>query len=351
MFTATAVAEEPRVNVYIWSDYLAEDTVDTFKAATSIEPVVDNYDSNETLEAKLFAGRSGYDVVFPSAHPFAARHIKANLYRPLDKALLPNLANLDPALVKRLESVDPKGEYLVPYMWGTTGIGYNVEQVKKALGEDAPVNSWALIFDPQYASKLKECGISMLDDEQEAFAAALLYLGKDANSTDKKDLQAAQELLRQARAHVRYFHSSQYINDLANGSLCVALGYSGDVLQARDRAAEAAKPQEIAYNVPKEGAVLWFDVMAIPLDAPHPQAAHAFINHLLDPAVIAGISNYVNYANPNLKATELLDEAVRNDLGIYPSAETMARLVVPEEMPRDVQRQRVRGWTAVKSGR
>ncbi|GAB6043205.1 polyamine ABC transporter substrate-binding protein [Endothiovibrio diazotrophicus] len=348
---AAARAEEKVLNVYNWTDYIAEDTLANFEKATGIHVVYDAYDANEVLEAKLLASASGYDVIFPTAQPFAQRHIAAHLYRPLDRAKLPNYGNLDPKILQSLETADPGNRYTVPYMWGTTGIGYNVAKVKAALGTDAPIDGWSLIFDPQISAKLAGCGISVMDDEMEAMTAALLYLGKDPNTADPQDFEAAAALFKKVRPNIKYFHSSQYINDLANGDLCVAQGYSGDVLQARDRAAEAKNGVEIAYRVPKEGAVLWVDVMAIPSDAPHPENALAFINYMMDPAVIAAVSNYVSYANANRAATPLVDEAVRNDPGVYPSAEVKQRLVTIRTLPDKAQRQKVRVWTRIKTGR
>ncbi len=348
--TAVAAAEEPVVNVYNWSDYIAEDTLQQFEAATGIKVVYDVYDANEVLEAKLLAGASGYDVIFPSAQPFAERHISAGLYRSLERDKLPHYGNLDPDILGALAGSDPGNAHLVPYMWGTTGIGYNVRKVREILGDEAPLDSWRLIFDPAIAKRLAGCGISVLDDEQEALAAALIYLGKDPNSTDPADIEAAAEAFAQVRPYIRYFHSSQYINDLANGDLCVAHGYSGDVLQARDRADEADNGVEVAFTIPREGAILWIDVMAIPVDAPHPDNAHRFIDFLLQPEVIADISNYVAYANANSAATPLLDEEVRDDPGIYPPAAVKARLVTAKVMPQQLQRLRVRTWTRIKTG-
>ena len=350
VFVGAVQAEEKIVHVYNWSDYIAEDTLKNFEAATGIKVIYDVYDSNEVLEAKMLAGGSGYDVVFPTAQPFAERHIAAGMYQKLDKSKLPNYVNLDPAILKPLQTPDPGNQYVAPYMWGTTGIGYNVDKVKTALGDQVPTNSWALIFNPAIASKLAGCGISVMDDEMEAMSAALMYLGKNPNTADPKDFDAAAALFKRVRPYIKYFHSSQYINDLANGDLCVAQGYSGDVLQARDRAAEAKNGINVAYAVPKEGAILWIDVMAIPSDAPHPDNAHAFINYLMDPQVIASISNYVAYANANKAATPLVDEAVRNDPGVYPSEETKQRLVTIRGLPDKVQRLKVRAWTRIKSG-
>jgi putrescine transport system substrate-binding protein len=346
-----ARAAEGRVHIYNWSDYLAEDTLDGFKTSTGIVPVLDVYDANEVLEAKLLAGSSGYDVIFPTARPFAARHITAGLYLPLDKDKLPGLDKLDPAIMESLADVDPGNEFLVPYMWGTTGLGLNATKVAAALGADAPTDTWGLIFDPEQASKLASCGISLLDDPTEAFSAALAYLGKDPNSRSAEDLDAAAELLRKARPHIRYFQSSQYISDLANGDLCVAQGYSGDVLQAQSRAEEAGKGVEVSYAIPREGTVLWTDVIAIPKDAPNPEAAHAFIAYLLDPAVIAAISNYVYYANPNLASTELLEESLRTDPGIYPPDSVRAKLFVTKTQDDKTIRQMNRLWTRIKSQR
>jgi putrescine transport system substrate-binding protein len=344
-------AEQPVVHVYNWSDYIAEDTLANFEAATGIKPVYDVYDSNETLEAKLLAGRSGYDVVFPSAQPFAQRHIEAGVYAELDTGKLPNLEHADADIMQQLATVDPDNKHLVPYMWGTTGLGVNATQVRERLGEDHPLDSWAMVFDPAQAAKLADCGIAFLDDEQEAFAAVLLYLGKDPNSSDPADLKLAEETFRAIRPFIKYFHSSQYINDLANGDICVAHGYSGDVLQARDRADEAGNGIEVAYLIPKEGAILWTDVMAIPKDAPHVEAAHAFIDYLLRPEVIADITNYVAYANANRDATALVDEEIRNDPGIYPPAAVKARLATAKPLPRAQQRIRVRSWTSIKTGK
>ncbi|MCU0936228.1 MAG: polyamine ABC transporter substrate-binding protein [Gammaproteobacteria bacterium] len=349
---SVAGAAEPKVvNVYNWSDYIAEDTLENFTRKTGVKVTYDVYDANETLEAKLLAGRSGYDVIFPSAQPFAQRHIAGGVYRPLDRAKLPHYKNLDPEILKALEKVDPGNQHVVPYMWGTTGIGYNVAKVQEVLGEKAPVDSLRMLFDPEVVSKLAGCGVTLMDDEAEAFGAALIYLGKNPNTTDAKDIEAAAELITKVRPHIRYFHSSQYINDLANGDVCVAQGYSGDVLQARDRAEEAGNDVEVGYSIPKEGAILWFDVMAIPKDAPHPDNAHAFIDFLLRPDVIADVTNYVSYANPNLAATKLVDEEIRNDPSIYPPKLVRARLVTSEVPPAEIQRLRTRTWTRVKTGR
>jgi putrescine transport system substrate-binding protein len=348
---AVLAKDKGEVHIYNWNDYFAEDTLPNFQKESGIRPVLDVYDSNEVLEAKLFAGSSGYDLVFPTARPFAARHVKAGLYLPLDKSKLHGLDKLDPAIMSSLAAIDPDNAHVVPYMWGTSGLGINVAKVKAALGDDAELDTWGLVFDPAKAAKLAGCGISLLDDPTEVFSAALAYLGKNPNSLEQADLDAAAELLKAAYPHIRYFHSSQYQSDLANGDLCVAHGYSGDVMQAKNRAEEAGNGVEIGYVIPREGASLWTDVMAIPKDAPNPDGAHAFIAYLLQPKVIADASNYVFYANPNLAATQYLEPSLRDDPGIYPNAEVKARLFVPAERSDKELRNMNRLWTRIKAQR
>ncbi len=348
---APPAKQDKVVHVYNWSDYVAEDTVAQFEKATGIRVVYDVYDSNEMLEAKLVTGGSGYDVVFPSARPFAQRQIAAGIYAPLDKSKLTHLSDIDPALLKALNDVDPGNAHSVPYMWGTTGLGINVAKVKEALGENAALDSWSLLFDPANAEKLAKCGISVLDDDQETFAAALMWRGVDPNSQDPAQIETVKSVYAPIHSSIRYFNSSKYIDDLANGDLCLAMGYSGDVLQAQDRASEAGNGVEIQYVIPKEGAVRWFDLMAIPKDAPHPDNALAFIDYLMKPEVIAAITGYVGYANPNMAATALLDPEIANDPGIYPPAEVVAKLIDPVSLPETLQRERVRAWTTIKSGR
>ena len=344
-------AEEPVLHVYNWSDYITDEVLQQFQSETGIKVVYDVYDSNEVLEAKLLAGHSGYDLVFPTARPFAQRHIKAGIYRPLDKGKLPNAAGLDPIMMRKLAEIDPDNAHVVPYMWGSTSIGYNVDKVAERLGAEARADTWSLIFDPANAERLADCGISLLDDSTEVFAAALIYLGKDLNSTDKADLEAATAVLQKVRPSIRYFHSSQYINDLANGDLCVVHGYSGDILQARDRAAEANNKVNIALAIPREGAVVAVDVMAIPADAKHPDNAHKFIDFILRPEVIAKITNYVAFANSVPASLPLLEADVRDDPGIFPPPEVVERLVAPDELPPAALRARTRAWTRVKAGR
>lgn len=344
----TAVAE-PTVRVYNWSDYVGETTLEDFQKATGITPVYDVFDSNETLEGKLLAGHTGYDVVVPSSN-FLAKQIKAGAFQKLDKSLLPNWQNLDPALLKQLEKSDPGNQYGVPYLWGTNGIGYNVDKVKAALGTDK-LDSWAILFEPENLKKLSKCGVSFMDSPDEVYPAVLQYLGLDPNSTNPDDYKKAEAQLLKVRPYITYFHSSKYISDLANGNICVAFGYSGDVFQARSRAEEAKKGVNIGYAIPKEGANLWFDLLAIPKDAKNVKEAHAFINYLLQPEVIAKVSDYVGYANPNPKAGELMNAELRQDETVYPPQAVMDKLYVMKELPPQLLRLETRSWTRVKSGK
>ncbi|MWV15051.1 extracellular solute-binding protein [Pseudomonas sp. L-22-4S-12] len=346
---AGAAQAAPTVHIYNWSDYIGETTLADFEKAQGIKPVYDVFDSNETLEGKLLAGRSGYDVVVPSNH-FLGKQIKAGAFQKLDRALLPNWQNLDPALLKQLDVNDPGNQYAVPYLWGTNGIGYNVEKIKAVLGVDS-IDSWATVFDPANMQKLSACGVAFLDSGDEMIPAALNYLGLPPNSTNPDDYQKAEQTLMAVRPYVTYFHSSKYIGDLANGDICLAVGFSGDILQAADRADEAGKGVQIAYSIPKEGANLWFDMLAIPADAKNVKEAHAFINYLLDPAVIAQVSDYVGYANPNPKAGALMDQDVRNDESVYPPQAVLDNLFISAELPPKVQRLMTRSWTKVKSGK
>jgi putrescine transport system substrate-binding protein len=342
-------AEEKVLNVYNWSDYIDPAVIEDFQKETGIEVRYDVFDSNEVLETKLLAGNSGYDVVVPSAY-FLERQIKAGVFRKLDKSLLPNLANLDPELQAQVALHDPGNEHSVIYMWGTTVIGYDAAKIA-ALMPDAPTDSWRLVFDPAVIAKFKDCGVSILDDPTDMVATALLWLGKDPNSQSEEDLKAAEEALLAIRPYIRTIHSSQYIEDLANGEICLAVGYSGDMLQARDRAEEAGTGADVRFSIPKEGALMWFDTLAIPADAKHPDNAYRFIDYLLRPEVAARNTDFVNYANANAKATELVDEEIRDDPGIYPPPEVKARLQPNLARSAEFTRMLNRSWTRFTTGR
>ena len=344
-----AMDDEKVLNVYNWSDYIAEDTVKNFEAKYGIKVNYDVFDSNEVVETKLLAGNTGYDLVIPSAQ-FMERQIKAGVFQKLDKSLLANVGNMDPAIMQRVALHDANNEHAVPYMWGTDGIGYSVEKVKKIM-PDAPVDSWSLVLDPKVAAKFKDCGISILDAAADIRSIVLIYLGKDPNSQDPNDLKAVEETLMKIRPYVRKINSSQYIEDLANGDLCIAVGYSGDVLQARDRAAEANNGVTVAYSVPKEGTIVWFDMMAIPADAKHPRNAHLFMDYLMTPEVAAANSNFVNYANGNLASEQFIDEAVKSDPGVYPPAEVKAKLSPELAVGDDYNRLLTRTWTRFQTGK
>ena len=346
--TATAQQE---LHIYNWSDYIAEDTITNFEKETGIRVTYDVYDSNEVLEAKMLAGRSGYDLAFPTARPFAERMIKAGLYQPYDKSKLSNYGNLDKIILKSLSDIDPGNQYLIPYMWGTTGIAYNVDKVKAILGDDMPLDTWRLVFDPEITKKLSACGVTLMDDPIEVFVAARIYLGKPTDDFSKGAIAEAAAVVDAVRDNIRYFHNSQTINDIANGDICVAHGYSGDMLQAQARAAEADNGVHVEYIVPREGAVVWTDVAVVPADAPNPAAAQQFVNYLMQPDVIAPISNYVAYANANSAATPLVDEEVRNNPGIYPSAATQEKLVVIKSATDKEVRNMTRVWTRTKTGK
>lgn len=343
----SAFAAEKTVKIYNWSDYIAEDTIPKFQESTSIKVSYDVFDSNEVLEAKVLSGQSGYDIVVPTSD-YLARHIKAGAYQKLDKSKIPNWKNLDPELMKNLENYDPSNEYGVPYQWGTTGIGYNVAKVTEVLGEDAPVDSWDLLFDPKYTAKLKSCGIAILDSGSEVLPLALQYLGLDPNSKKAGDYKKAQELMLKIRDDVTYFHSSRYISDLANGDICVAIGWSGDVFQAAARAEEAENGVEVGYSIPKEGTAMWADMMAIPKDSNNVEEAHAWINYVLEPKPGADITNYVWYGSPNLASKEFIDPEILEHPGIYPPAGT--KLFTFEVLPQKIERVMNRTWTAIKTG-
>ncbi|MCB2104842.1 polyamine ABC transporter substrate-binding protein [Albidovulum sp.] len=343
----SASAEE--VHVYNWSDYIDEELLTKFKDETGIDVVYDVFDSNEILETKMLAGGSGYDVVVPTGG-FLQRQIQAGAFQKLDKAQLPNITNMWDVIADRVSKYDPGNEYSVNYMWGTTGIGVNVNKVREVLGEDAPITSLALVFDPANMEKLAACGVHMLDAPAEVIPAALRYLGENPDAQDLETIEKVEPVLTAIAPYVQKFHSSEYINALANGDICVAFGWSGDVLQARDRAAEAGNGVELEYHIPKEGALMWFDQLAIPADAPNPSAALKFINFMMDAHNAAAASNYVYYANGNKASQEFLNEDVIGDNAIYPDAETTANLYTTSPYDPKVNRGVTRLWTKIKSG-
>lgn len=346
----TAEAQQRKeVYVYNWSDYIDFKILDDFTKETGIQVIYDTYDSNDLLETKLMAGKTGYDVVVPTS-PFLARQIKAGVIARLDKAKLPNLRHMDPAIMERMRAYDPGNEHSVVYLWGTTGIGVNEKMVKQRL-PNAPTNSLAMIFDPAVAAKFKDCGIMVLDAPDELIPAALRYLGLNPDAKDADSIAKAEALLMKARPNIRKFHSSQYIEDLANGAICVAFGWSGDVVQARQRAKDAKKGVEVQYRVPKEGALMWFDSFAIPKDAPHPDHALAFINYMMKPEVIARASNGVFYPNANKDSAPYVDKDVKADPDIYPPPEVLKTLFSVTPYDQASQRLLNRAWTRIKRGK
>lgn len=346
---ATTAASAEEVRVYNWSDYIDEALLEKFEAETGIDLIYDVFDSNQVLETKMFAGGSGYDVVVPTG-TFLQRQISAGAFQKLDFSKLPNAGNLWDVIKERTLQYDPNNEYSINYMWGTTGIGANVGKVAEALGEEGPLNSLELIFNPTYMEKLASCGVHFLDAPTEMIPAALKYIGEDPNSQDPDVIAKAEAVLMAVRPYVLKFHSSEYINALANGDICVAFGWSGDILQARDRAGEADNGVEIVFNAPKEGALMWFDQMAIPVDAPNVEGAHKFLNFILDAQNMADASNYVYYANGNLASQEFLVEDVIGDPAIYPDADTLKNLYTVSPYDSKVQRVATRLWTKIKSG-
>ncbi|MBB1116313.1 polyamine ABC transporter substrate-binding protein [Stenotrophomonas sp. W1S232] len=339
------------VNVYNYSDYIAEDTIPNFEAATGIKVTYDVFDSDEMVEAKLLAGDSGYDVVVPTLN-FFGRQIQAGVFRPLDKTKIPNWDNLDAEVMARIASQDPGNNYGVPYMMGTTGIGYNVAKLKERFGEDTAIaNSWDLVFKPENIAKMQDCGVTLLDTPADMLPIALHYLGLDPHSSNEVDLTKAADLLKSIRPYVQNFHSSQYVSSLANGSTCLVVGWSGDIIQARDRAEEAGNGVEVAYSIPVEGAPQWFDMLAIPADAKNVDAAYAFINYMLDAKVAANNTNFIQYANPVATATPLVDPEISADPTIYPPADVAARMFTYAVNNPETDRLYTRLWTEIKTGR
>ncbi|NIF17814.1 polyamine ABC transporter substrate-binding protein [Pantoea sp. Cy-639] len=349
LLCGAAAQAQPTVSVYNWTDYIGSTTLADFQASSGIKVVYDVFDSNETLEGKLLAGRTGYDVVVPSNH-FLARQAQAGAFLPLDRSKLPNWQHLDPKLLKQLEQNDPGNQYAAPYLWGTNGIGYNVDKVKAALGIDK-VDSWAVLFEPENLKKLKQCGVAFMDSPDELFPAMLNYLGLDPRSEKAADYAKAEARLLELRPYITYFHSSKYVSDLANGDVCVAFGYSGDVFQAANRAVEANNGVKIAYSIPKEGSNLWFDLLAIPKDSANPEQALAFINYLLDPQVIAKVSAAVGYANANPEAKRYMDASLVDNPEVYPPQEVLDKLYVSSTPSPQIMRVMTRSWSKIKSNR
>jgi len=345
-------ASEPKLlNIYNWSDYIADDTIRNFEKETGIKVTYDNYDNNEILHTKLVAGHTGYDIVVPSAH-FAKQQIEAGLFRKLDRSLLTNWKNLDPAILEQMAKVDPGNQYLVDWMWGYVTVGINTAKVKQALGGlPMPANAWSLLFDPQYAAKLKGCGVNFLDSASEVLPVAMLYVGKPGYSRNAADYAAAGEMLKKIRPDVTRFSSSGYINELAAGSLCAVMGYSGDINIARQRAIDAKNGQDIQALIPEHGATLFFDSMAIPADAAHPRNAHLFINYILRPEVDASLTNKVFYANPNKASLPFIDKRVAANKTIFLSPEDLKKMTAPDAVPQDVRRVQTRIFTNFKAGR
>jgi putrescine transport system substrate-binding protein len=350
---ASAVAQTKKeriVNIYNWTDYIDPAVIADFTKDTGIKVRYDTFDSNDILETKLLAGKSGYDVVVPTGY-FLERQIKAGIFQKLDKAKLPNLVNLWPEISRRLAVYDPGNEYAVNYMWGTTGIGYNVKKVREILGPDGKIDSWDIIFKPESLARFKDCGVHMLDSSDDILPAALAYLGLDPNATKEADLQKAADLMTKIRPYVRKFHSSEYLGALASGEICLVVGFSGDIKQAQKRAAEAKAGVEIGYAIPKEGAQLWFDNLAIPKDAKNVDEAHAFINYMQKPEVAAKNTNFISYANGNLASQKFIDKAILDDKTIYPDDAMMARLYTINAHDPKTERVMNRLWTRIKTGR
>ena len=339
-----------QVNVYNWSDYIAEDQLKDFTKDTGVKVNYTTYDSNEILDAKLRTGRSGYDIVVPTASPFFVRQLQANIFLPLDRSKLKNWKNLDPEIMAALARYDPDNRHGVPWMWGTTGIGYNVAEIRKRM-PDAPVDSLRMIFDPAVVSKFQDCGVMLLDSATDVLPAALKYLGLDPDSKNMADLTKAADVVKAIRPFVRKFHSSEYINALAGGNICLAFGYSGDIFQARDRGAKAASKVEIDYAIPKEGSLLWIDVAGIPKDAPNVANAYRFLDFMMEPKVAAASSEITGYANGNKAAFALLPKDISGNPLIYPPADVRAKFYTITAGNAEQIRERTRLWTAVKTGR
>ncbi|MBC9249386.1 ABC transporter substrate-binding protein [Pseudomonas alcaligenes] len=346
---ALATAAAPSVHVYNWYDYIGPTTLKDFQRDTGIQPVYDTFDSAEVLEGKLLTGGSGYDVVVASNYSLPTL-ISAGVLEPLDASKLSNLKHMDPALLAKLAGNDPGNRYAVPYLWGTNGIGYNIDKVRAALGDNAPVDSWDLLFKEDNLAKLEQCGVAMLDSPSEMLPVVLHYLGLPPNSTNPDDYKQAEALLLKLRPHIRYFNSSKFISDLANGDICVTVGWSGAVLEAKGNAEQAGNGVKIAYSLPKEGAPVWFDTLVLLKQAPNPQQGLAFIDYLMRPQAIAPITEYLNYPNGNLSATPLVGAATQANPAVYPPAAALATLFTLQPLPKKTERIRTRVWSTVKNG-
>lgn len=350
LLAASGHAEEEKVlNIYNWSNYIAPDTIANFEKETGIKVRYDVFDANEIVHAKLVAGKTGYDIVVPSSY-WARLQADGGLLQKVDKAKLPNLKNLDPAFQAQLARLDPGNQFMVDWLWGYTTVGINVEKVKAALGGPLPDNVWDLVFKPEYIAKLKGCGVSFLDSPTEVVPAALHYLGKPAFSKNISDYNLVPPLLKAIRPYVTLFSSSGYINDLANGSICAAFGYSGDINIAKNRAIEGKTGQHIQTLVPKTGGVIFMDTMVIPVDAPHPENAHKWMNYIMRPEVHASLTNKVFYANPNAAARKLVKPEIANDPAVYPPETDMKNMVLPDAVNNDIRRQMTRIYTSFKTG-
>jgi putrescine transport system substrate-binding protein len=336
------------VNFYNWADYVDPSVLEAFEQQSGVEVRYDVFDTNEVLETKMLTGRSGYDVVVPTG-AFLERQLPAGVYLKLDKSKIPNLVNVDPDIAAKIDVHDQGGQFSVPYTWGTIGLGYNAGMLKQRLGDQA-LDSWDILFKPELLAKLEDCGVSMLNSPAEMVSVALNYLGLDPNSEAKSDLKQAVSLLNGIRPHIRQFSSSDYGNNLSNGDTCLAVGYNGDILMAQSAAIEADNGVELGYIIPKEGTMIWFDLMAIPADAPHPEAAYKFINFLLEPSSAAGISNYSYFAVPNIKVTPLLSESIASDPSIYPTQEVKDKLFSQKAHSPKFDRRLSREWTNFKAG-
>lgn len=345
---APGMAQEKVLNIYNWNDYIAPDTLEKFTAETGIKVNYDVYDGNEILEAKLLAGKSGYDLVFPSASPFFAKQVKAGIYRKLDKSKLGNFGNVDAAVLEELAKYDPGNAHGIPYLMAGTGIGYNIAKIK-ALMPDAPIGSLAMILDPKVLAKIKSCGVTVLDSSDEVISAALAWTGRNPVSQSLEDLKFASEIIMKARPSYKYIHSSAYINDLANGNICVAMGYAGDLVQARDRAHAAKRGVDIGIFLPKEGVAFNIDVMAIPADAPNPDNALLFMNFLMRPEIIAAVTNATGYANAIPAADAMLRPEIKKDSVVYPPPQVRAKLFTVPPADQAFERARTRAWTRIKT--